>query len=144
MLCYYLFFLPIECLTLNLQKLFRIQWTIILVTRVLLQVAVWELQALFTPGHIPPVHSPPHHRRRCRHRRGGRGQERYIGRGRGRPGRHAAGPRRPWHGGSGPIHGRGGRGSWRSRLSGCPWGGSGQGPRRGGGHGVSGGSLSVR
>ena len=54
MLCYYLFFLPIGYLTLNLQKLFRIQWTIILVARVLLQVAVWELQALFAPGHIPP------------------------------------------------------------------------------------------
>ena len=38
---------------LNLRKLFLIQWTIILVARVLLQVAVWELQALFAPGHIP-------------------------------------------------------------------------------------------
>ena len=49
MLCYYLFFVPIGCLTLNLRKLFCIQWMIILVAR-----AVWELQALFAPGHIPP------------------------------------------------------------------------------------------
>ena len=97
-----------------------------------------------TPGSVrsrshSPMHSPPNHRRRCRRRRGGRGQGGYIGRG-----CCGVGPRRPWCDDSGPICGRGGRGSWRPRRGGGPWGGSGPGPRRGGGHGVSGGSLSGR